>query len=92
MPASDYEVRDNSGTLWKNNHKTDGDNKPNMTGKIRVEGKDFYISAWTKTSQKSGERFQSLAVRPVDEQAPQAKPAQQNRNSPPPIDEDSIPF
>ena len=66
----------NRGALFKNKDK-DNEQQPDYNGKLNVGGKDFYISAWLKTSKK-GEKFMSLSV----------KPAQQKRGE----EDSSIPF
>lgn len=63
MSNSQYDDT-NRGALFKNSRKTK-DSHPNMTGRINVEGKEYWISAWTKTD-RSGNRFQSLSVSPVE--------------------------
>jgi uncharacterized protein (DUF736 family) len=61
----------NSGALFANaDRKTD--KHPNARGTLNVEGREYWISAWTKTSKK-GEKYQSLSIQPKDEQ-PAAKP------------------
>lgn len=50
----------NRGTLFKNDKK-ETDKQPDYKGKINVNGKDFYLSAWIKTS-KDGKKFMSLSV------------------------------
>lgn len=55
----------NRGALFTNERKTQ-DNHPGFTGKINVEGKDYWLSAWGKTA-KSGKKFLSLSVTPVEE-------------------------
>jgi len=58
-----YEQRDNSGSLFKNDKKEDGDNKPNMTGTATIGGVKYRVSAWTKEGQKG--RWQSLSFTPA---------------------------
>lgn len=40
------EMENNRGTLFKNEKKVEGDNKPYLSGKINVEGKDYDIAVW----------------------------------------------
>jgi len=63
---TDYD-NTNRGVLFTNN-KREKDTHPHMTGKINIEGKDYWISAWGKTSQK-GDRFLSLSVNPMEPRA-----------------------
>lgn len=64
----------NSGVLFVNN-KREKDTHPHMTGKINVEGVDYWISAWSKTS-KNGNKLLSLSVKPMEVSAPiEAAPA-----------------
>ena len=57
---SDYD-NTNSGALFKNNTKEEGDNRPDMTGVVDVEGKEYRVSAWSTTS-KNGMKYLSLKV------------------------------
>lgn len=55
-----YEQKDNSGSLFKNDRKTQ-DSHPNATGSAKIDGVDYYISAWTKDGQKG--KWQSLSFK-----------------------------
>lgn len=72
-----YEIRDNSGTLFKN-EKKEKDTHPNMNGSCMIEGVEFWISAWTKDGAKG--RFQSLAFKRKDQQG--GKPANEDSDIP----------
>lgn len=54
----------NSGALFTNDKKGN-EKRPDYTGKINVEGKDFYISAWVKEN-KTGGKFLSLSVKQIE--------------------------
>jgi hypothetical protein len=49
----------NKGGLWPSEQKTE--KHPNLKGKINVDGKDYYLSAWS-TTDKNGGKYLSLAV------------------------------
>ena len=55
----------NRGALFRNDKATTG-NHPTHTGKINIEGRDYYLNAWVKEGKKG--KFFSLSVKPVDEQ------------------------
>lgn len=59
----------NRGTLFKNEKKSE-EKHPDMNGSINVDGKDYWISGWKKTS-KAGTAFLSLSVRAKEEQTRQ---------------------
>lgn len=54
----------NRGALFTNKRR-EKDSHPTFTGRINVEGKDYWLSAWGKTS-KAGEKFLSLSVQPAE--------------------------
>ena len=56
----------NRGNLFKNDKKLE-DRHPDMNGSINIEGTEYWISGWKKTS-KAGSGFISLSVRPKQEQ------------------------
>lgn len=72
-----YEIRDNSGTLFKN-EKKEKDTHPNMNGSCMIDGVEYRISAWTKDGAKG--RFQSLAFKRKDQQG--GKPANEDSDIP----------
>jgi uncharacterized protein (DUF736 family) len=55
----------NRGSIFKNDKKEE-EKHPDMTGSLNVDGTDYWISAWKKTS-KAGTGFLSLSVRPKQE-------------------------
>lgn len=55
--------RDNSGVLFKNDRK-ESENHPDYRGGMTVNGVEYYLSAWIRTSKKDGGKFMSLAVQP----------------------------
>ena len=60
-----YEQRDNSGSLFKNNKKTQ-DNHPDYTGSAMVDGKPKRLAAWLKKSQK-GTTYMSVSIKDDEE-------------------------
>lgn len=55
----------NRGTIAKNTRKTD-EKHADITGSINVEGKEFWISGWLRTSGADGGKFYSLSVKPKE--------------------------
>lgn len=73
-----YEQKDNTGVLFPNDRK-ESDRHPDYTGRMLVNGVEYWVSAWTKQG-RSGDFF-SLAIKPKearDERTAQ-RPAQQPR-------------
>ena len=66
-----YEIRELSGSLFKNEKKTE-EKHPQMQGSCLIEGVEYWVSAWTKEGAKG--RWQSLAFKRKDSK-PADKPA-----------------
>jgi uncharacterized protein (DUF736 family) len=70
-----YELRDGSGSLFRNERKQEGDRQPDYRGDAMVNGRKVEIAAWLKTS-ASGKRFLSLKFQePRDQEAPKTSAA-----------------
>jgi hypothetical protein len=78
-----YEQRDCTGTLWINDKKEKGDNKPDRKGDCLIDGKPYWLSGWIKKG-NGGDPFLSLSFTPKDAQT---KPTRE-----PPPSEDEVPF
>jgi hypothetical protein len=76
-----YELRDQSGSLFKNDKHVTGDSLPSYRGDCMVNGKKMSVSAWVKEG-KNG-KFFSLAF-----QEPYIKPEGQNAAQKPAINKD----
>jgi uncharacterized protein (DUF736 family) len=70
---SDYD-NTNSGVFFVNDRK-EKETHPDYTGKLNVEGKDFYLKGWKKTA-KSGTNFLSIAINPVEQKGGGSAPKQ----------------
>lgn len=87
----------NTGALFKND-KQGNDNWPDYRGQINIEGTDYWISAWLKTSKKDNSRYMSLSVQPMQKKQSSGKQNQQQgrqRRPEPPQDDfadSKIPF
>ena len=69
MSEQEYD-NTNRGAMFVNSYKEDGDNRPDFTGQIDVEGVEYKVAGWKRTSGK-GTRFISLSVdKKDDEKAP----------------------
>jgi uncharacterized protein (DUF736 family) len=59
--SGDYD-NTNRGVLFKN-EKKESDRHADYRGNINVDGKEFWLDAWIKTS-KAGKKFMSLSIKP----------------------------
>lgn len=63
--------RENSGALFRNDRR-EKDTHPHMTGTINVDGRDYWLSAWTKKNEDGSFKLISLSVKPKEERNQQA--------------------
>ena len=83
-----YEQKDNSGSLFAND-KREKDSHPHARGSAMIDGREYWVSAWTNTS-AGGKRYQSLKFELKEQQS---APAGNNWQAPPLDDlDDDIPF
>lgn len=64
----------NTGALFINDRRQN-ENQPNAKGSVNIDGVEYWVSAWTKTS-KAGQKFQSLSFTRKEQQAPKPAPTQ----------------
>lgn len=55
----------NSGALFKNDKK-EKDTHPDLSGHINIDGKDYWLSGWTKRKDDGSFKVLSLAVKPKE--------------------------
>jgi len=77
----EYDNR-NRGVLFSERDKKTKDDDRDYSGSINIEGREFWLSAWVKTSKKTGAKFLSLSV----------KPKEANSGGGSVSDNDSVPF
>lgn len=84
--------KDNSGALFRvpdDEKKTD--KWPDMKGDVLIDGVKWWISGWTRTSEKTGRKYLSLSLRRADEK-PAGQTKSQSKSAPAMAMEDDIPF
>lgn len=79
-----YTPKENTGSLFKNEKREKGTH-PHATGSALIDGKEYWVSAWTKEGERG--KWQSLAFKPKE-----AKPAQQQGTKPVADIDDDVPF
>ena len=81
----------NSGAIFRNKRK-ETDRHPDMTGTLNVEGREYWVSAWSKTSERVDGKFLSLSIKPKDEQQESKPTRSQQAYNKAALDDDEIPF
>jgi hypothetical protein len=60
----------NKGALFKNDDKDPNDDKDrDYFGSLDIEGTEYWLSGWVRTSKKSGKKYLSLSVKPKQQAA-----------------------
>lgn len=88
MADNSYEVRPNSGSLFRNDDKLEKKNEklPDYTGYIVNEaGERKRLAAWVRES-KNGAKYMSLAI------SDYLKQESKGKDEPAPVFEDDLPF
>lgn len=67
------ENKQNSGAIFKNKYKTEGDYKPDYKGTVNIDGVNKEIALWDRTDKNGGKYF-SVKI---------SEPYQSNQVSPP---------
>jgi len=61
----------NRGALFRNDDKDPNDDKErDYSGTLDVEGTEYWISGWVRTSRKTGKKYLSLSVKPKQDKPP----------------------
>lgn len=58
-------ANENRGFAGKNGYKTK-DSQPDWTGKVNVEGKEYYINMWEDESDRMDGKYFSISIRNKD--------------------------
>jgi hypothetical protein len=59
-----YEMKDNSGSLFKNDRK-ETDSHPDYKGSALIGGVEHWLDAWINTA-KDGSKYMALKMKPKD--------------------------
>ncbi len=82
--------RDMSGSLFRNDKRTDENNQPNAKGSALIGGEEYWVDGWTKLD-KNGNKWQSLKFTPKDKDQKQHEPRKTGLEAAAEMDSD-IPF
>jgi len=77
-----YELRDNSGSAFKNQHK-ETDKHSDFSGTVMVHGEEMWVNIWVKGPDKNGNKWFSFSFKDKGEE---------NRKGTPPEYDQEIPF
>lgn len=80
----------NRGALFKNDRK-ESDSHPDLSGQINVDGKDYWLSGWSKRNDDGSFKVLSLSVKPKEQQGGRQKDASQKAHQES-FSDDDIPF
>ena len=81
-----YQPKDNSGSLFKNENKTN-ERGPDYSGTCMIDGVEYFMDSWLKTAE-TGRKWMSFAFKPKQKQQASPKAAPKNLRDMP----DDCPF
>jgi hypothetical protein len=84
-----YEIRPESGSLFKNERKRPDKQDPDYTGTAMIGGAEHFVDAWINESKQTGRKYLGLKFKPKQSKAaaPSSAPAQVEEDL-----NDDIPF
>jgi len=91
---SDFQKRDNSGALFKNEKKLEAGANPKLPdyrGDITIAGQSYELSAWIKTM-RNGKKMMSLSAKPKGSSIPQGFEPAPEKPAEPLITDDDVPY
>jgi hypothetical protein len=59
----------NRGALFRNDDKNDNQGR-DYFGPLDIEGTEYWLSGWVRTSKKSGKKYLSLSIKPKQDKPP----------------------
>jgi hypothetical protein len=59
----------NRGALFRNDDKNDNQDR-DYFGSLDIEGTEYWLSGWVRTSKKSGKKYLSLSIKPKQDKPP----------------------
>lgn len=63
-----FTLKDGQGSLFHNDKRKEGSQQPDKTGSIRIDGKEYWLSGWTKAGAKG--EWVSLSATPKEDRPP----------------------
>lgn len=81
---------ENQGALFKAD-KQGNERRPDYRGPLNVNGTDYWISAWLKSS-KAGQKYMSLSVQPKQESDKRPERNAPVKSPAAPFDDSDLPF
>jgi uncharacterized protein (DUF736 family) len=88
----EYEKKDNSGALFKNDKK-ESDSHPDYKGSAMIDGSDYWVNGWINTS-KAGTKYMKFSYSAKEQVHANGFQQVQQAMAPKiePLSEDDIPF
>ena len=86
-----YELKDGQGNLWPNKDEKRTDKSPNVRGKLKINGVEYELAGWTKTTD-AGVKWISISAKVPERRQGSARPSQQAEQQRAAFEDDQIPF